>query len=167
MYNLATLRIAVRTDYGELSVEGDSLEDLVQAAEKLGISQGRINRILADVQGDAKVAVTSNLPGTTQPSPSVFPGELVSKLSSMTPTDIVTTLLYYKGPILTKSELLSQSAELGKELEPNWLDKNFARDTKGLVTQTKTTDGKPGYKLSDQGNYKTRLRIEELSSSNP
>jgi len=125
-----------------------------------GITSEQSDHLLSlSIKQSEKIAPIIEAQATNPPG---MPRLLISRLERMTNRDLITAMLHYETPIMTKKGMLSRSIELGKGLDEKWLDKHFAEETRGYVVQAKTQEGKGGYKLSEQGIIKTELRMKEL-----
>jgi hypothetical protein len=165
---LPAFRITVRTSYGELGVEGDTIEELKNRIKEIGMSNEQLESVLKLATNQLNSTHTVQTDSVREVPPqykAAISPDLIGKLDSMSNRDLVMALLYYEGPVMTKKEMLSQSIEWGKSIAPLWLDKKFSEDMGDLVVKTKGVDASPGYKLSNQGRYKANLRMNELISS--
>ena len=163
---MTTFRVTIRTPDTEVSVEADTLQNLRKGLTEIGIDERRVKDLLQTGTTEQGHSQRRNLGQAIAHSSGKIPENLIPKLDQMTNRDLVSALLFYESPVLTKKGMLSRSIELGRSLPPDWLDKTFARDMEGLIVKTETDDKKPAFKLSDQGRYKTEIRMKELMSGN-
>lgn len=158
------IRISVHTDYGELQVEGDTLEDIRQSLKEIGFDEKHLEKFL-------EKSLIRLEKGYEQKGPSLvvsqagIPPELIANLTVMGNKDVVLAILSLERTKATKKELITRSSELGRPIPESWMDKSFARDMKGLVTPVIEND-QTLYKLTDHGKLVAQSRIEELAQPN-
>ncbi len=161
---MARIQLKVKSPYGEISVEGDSFDEVKKLLEAIGIEERHLQRFLKSIgeQSDLdKEAFRPNQESQTQSLPS----NLISKLPVMTSSDVVLSILLLERVEASKKDLISRSRDLGKPISEEWMSKHFSGKLKGLVTST-IKDDQWIYRLSEQGKLTAKERMRELTETN-
>jgi hypothetical protein len=163
---LPRLRIRIRTSSGELEIEGNDFAELKQGVLEVGISEQQLEKLIKEAA--AKFGQERDeRPSDVEESQveAGLPERLLAKVGNLTNREFVAALLLHEKPVMTKKEMISRSIEIGRALSPQWMDKHFAEETKGLLVPTKNKEGMNAYRLSDQGRIKTRSVLSDLTKS--
>lgn len=160
---MAKFKAVVKTDFGELHVEADTVKELEGGLHSLGIEfeAGKLRKTAAKPLG---AAVPLHPPSGSGPGGQV-PDVLIGRLDELTMPDLTQAILYYDMDEATKQQLFERSMALGKPISPEWLDHNMLRDLDGRVVVRRKEGRTAYYGLSPKGRFTAKQRMDELLKS--
>jgi len=158
---LGKLRLAFRTDYGEVSIEGDSLQDFKNTLSEIGISPDNIQSIVNTVIGqierrDLVVRVTvpvspskPELAGVIEYGSDGVPHITVSP-DKLTAREVIGLLLYAKSPnTISMNELTHLVVNNWKNVQMPYISSNLNQMRAYIIKEGER--GSYSYKLSGSG----------------
>ena len=125
---LAKFRLKVKTDFGEVSIEGESLRDLKDSLSEMGIPQSGIERILDTVRDKLQPVPPPSISISVAPSKPELRGvvefrsdgtpHIIVPTSDLRGREVIALLLYAKSPnAISMSELTSLMSENWKSVK--------------------------------------------------
>ena len=155
---MAKFGAVVKTSFGEVHVEADSVEELRGNLKLLGIElNGREGGKRRTKEQRLVVRHPDDLSGPV----GKVPDEIISKFHEMSNPDIAMAILLYEVEDASKEQIIERSKTLGKPIPSIWAT-HFNRDMGGDVAVSRREGRVVYYKLSDGGRLKAKKRMEEL-----
>ncbi len=136
--------LSIKDEYSDVTVEGDSEKEVLENLKNL-----------KKLKHESDIQLGFNIK---------IPKFVHDKMKSLEYSEQIMVVLYYKGNLMTRSELHDRNEILFIK-DTWWSGSNFTRDLAKKVEQklmTKTEDKDPKYKLTTAGvNYIRKNVLEE------
>jgi hypothetical protein len=158
---LAKFRLIIKTYYGEMSIEGDSLSEFKQSLSEMGLSSDTVNSVINSVVSSMeRKDVTISIPVSIAPSKPEQAG-VIEYLSDGTPhisvptdnlsaREIIALLLYAKSPnAISLNELTQLVSNNWKTSDVYSVSANLSQMRAYIIKEG--TRGSYSYRLSGSG----------------
>jgi len=158
---LGKLRLTFKTDYGEVTIEGDSLQDFKGTLSEMGISDLDIESIVNTITGRIeRHDVIVKIPITVSPSKPELAGvieygsdgvpHITVSPDKLTAREVVGLLLYAKSPnAISMGELTQLVVNNWKNVEMPYISSNLNQMRAYVIKEG--ARGSYSYKLSGSG----------------
>lgn len=158
---MTKFRLIIKTYYGEMSVEGDSLSDFKQSLSEMGLSSDSVNSVInAAVSSIQRKDVTISIPVSIAPSKPEQAG-IIEYLSDGTPhisvptdklsaREVISLLLYAKSPnAISMNELAHLVSDNWRSVGINYISANLTQMRAYVIKEG--SRGSYSWRLSGSG----------------